>query len=142
MDVVMVVDSNGDVAKNVYDALRETTGYHVVITRRTGAAALSTLRDGSGADIAVIDDRLEDMTGMDFLASLRQLAPEMPVIISSGHPSVESYLKAVNAGVFDFIPRPVSSPLLRSILSAALEGTDSSQLNHGEQRPIGGAKMS
>lgn len=121
MGVVMVVDSRGDVARSVSDALAGKSGFYAVVEHRTGGAAISAVREGAAADIAVIDDRLEDMEGVDFLASLKRIAPELPVVMSSGHPSVEGYLKALHAGVFEFVSRPVSSSVLWRILTAALE---------------------
>jgi DNA-binding NtrC family response regulator len=63
------------------------------------------------------------MDGIEFLASVRRIDPNLPVIMTSDHPSVETYLKALNAGVFDFVARPVSSPLLRRIMTVALKET-------------------
>ena len=127
MYIVLVVDGTGDLAKGVSDALAGTAGQYLVIERRTGRSAISAVQEGVGIDLVVVDDRLEDMDGMDLLVSIKRIAPDLPIVMSSGNPSVEAYLRAVSAGVFEFITRPVSSPILGSILSAALEGTASFQ---------------
>ncbi len=124
MGVVLVVDSRGDVAQSVVDAFAGRAGSHTFIERRSGLSALSALRDGIPVDVVVSDDTLEDMDGIEFVASVRRLDPDLPVILSSGTASVETYLKALNSGVFDFLTRPVSSPLLRRIMTVALREAD------------------
>lgn len=121
MGVVLVVDSEGSVAKGVADAFRGKGGFHAIIERRNGRSALSALLEDIAIDVIVSDDRLEDMDGIELLAAIRKMAPEMPVIMTSGHPSVDAYLKAVKAGVYDFIAQPVSPAVLRRIMIAAME---------------------
>ncbi len=132
MGVVLVVDSYGDVAQSVADAFSGRAGLHTVVERKTGSAALSALREGIPIDVVVSDDSLEDMDGVEFVASVRRIDPNLPIIMSSGHPSVETYLKAINNGVFDFLTRPVSSPLLRRIMTVALR--EANAVCHGSQR--------
>ncbi len=123
MGVVLVVDSQGDVARSVAEAFAGKSGPYAIIQRKSGGSALSSLKEGVPVDIVVSDDRLEDMDGIEFVASVRRIDPDLPVIMTSGHPSVEIYLKALNNGVFDFIARPVSSPLLRRIMTVAMRET-------------------
>lgn len=121
MGVVLVVDSEGTVAKGVADAFAGRGGFHAIIERRTVGSAISALLEGIAIDVVVSDDRLEDMDGIELLAVVRKIAPELPVIMTSGHPSVEAYLKAINAGVYDFVSLPVSPAVLARIMTAAME---------------------
>ncbi len=120
MSVVLVVDSEGAVTKNAFDAFA-VSGHYAVIERRTAGSALSALREGIEIDIAIIADRLEDMDGMELLGSIRKLAPELPVIMTSRNTSVESYLKAISGGAYELIEMPVRPALLRRIAIAAIE---------------------
>lgn len=132
MGVMLVVDSEGYVAKSVADAFAGKGGFPAAVERRTGRSAIAALREGISIDIAVIDDRLADMDGRELIVSLRKLVPELPVIMISGRHSVEAYLKAINAGAYEFVARPVSHPVLRRIINAALEDAALSRRHHPE----------
>jgi len=121
MGVLLVVDSEGKLAESVAGAFAGKGGFHTIIERRSGRGALSALQEGIGFDLAVIDDRLADMDGMELLIALRALAPGLPVIMTSEQPSVETYLKVVSHGAFEYVARPVSSSDLRRIMTAAIE---------------------
>ena len=121
MGVVMIVDSAGDVAREVVDAISAQGRTHTTIERKSGRSAVSALQEGIPVDVIVADDRLADMDGIELLASVRKIDPNVPLIMSSRNLSVEAYLKAVHAGVYDFIVRPISPPLLRRIMATAMK---------------------
>ncbi len=138
MGVLLVVDSEGKLAESVTEAFAGKSGFHAIIERGSGRAAISALQEGFGFDLAMVDDRLADMDGVELLASLRKLAPGLPVIMTSGQPTVEGYLKALNHGAFEFVARPVSASYLRRIMTAAIEDTALSRLQPAE-RPTEGS---
>ncbi len=120
MSVVLVVDSEGTVAKSATEAFRSEDRY-AVVQRHTAGSAIALLLEGLRIDVAVIADTLEDMAGLDLLGSIRRLAPELPVIMTSRHASVESYLKVIHSGAYEFVEMPVRPVVLRRIADAAVE---------------------
>ena len=60
----------------------------------------------SGADIVVTDLRMPEMNGFDLLTKLRVVDPEVPVLVMTGHSSVENAVEAMKRGAADFIKKP------------------------------------
>ena len=85
----------------------------------SGAAALAGIRaDRSGC--LVLDLRLPDLDGFALLAALRARGVVLPVIILTGYADVETAVRALRAGVFDFIEKPVGAQMLLERLQAAV----------------------
>lgn len=121
MGVVLVVDSQGEVMRGVTDALSGRSGCHAIIERMDGRSAISALREGIPVDAVVSDERLADMEGLEFIAAVRRIDPELPVIMVGSVLSAETYLKAMHAGVFDLLARPVDKVFLRRVITTAME---------------------
>ena len=67
----------------------------------------------------VLDLRLPDMTGIDLLATLRQLGTTQTILFISGYAEVEHAVRAMKMGVHDFLEKPFSNQvILDAILSA------------------------
>lgn len=60
----------------------------------------------TGADIVVTDLRMPEMNGFDLLTKLRSIDPEVPVLVMTGHSSVENAVEAMKRGAADFIKKP------------------------------------
>ncbi|MBT7067390.1 MAG: response regulator [Verrucomicrobia bacterium] len=58
-------------------------------------------------DAAVADIRLEGMTGVEFLAKVRERDPEFPVILLTGYDSLDSAVQAIRLGAQDYILKPL-----------------------------------
>ncbi len=65
------------------------------------------------------------MDGLEFLIMLKQLLPTVPVIMLTGYGAVESYLKSLSLGVFEYVNKPVRAKELGKIIRAALESAES-----------------
>ena len=57
-------------------------------------------------DLIILDLIMKDLDGLELLAKLREKKPDVPVIIITGYPSVESKKKSMNFGVLDYILKP------------------------------------
>ncbi|WP_038055914.1 sigma-54-dependent transcriptional regulator [Thermodesulfobacterium hydrogeniphilum] len=58
--------------------------------------------------IILLDLWLKDRDGLEVLQEIKNLYPEIPVIIISGHGTIETAVKAIKMGAFDFIEKPLS----------------------------------
>jgi two-component system, response regulator YesN len=98
-----------------------------VMRARTGAEALTLLR-GHPVDLVVLDHRLPDGTGLDFLAEIRAIRPRLPVIMTTGYGSEWLCASAFKLGASDYLPKPMSEfDLLSSVgrvLSTAEDARD------------------
>lgn len=86
-------------------------------------------------DIVLLDFHLPGMDGMAALAALRGALPGVPVIMITGHGTVELAVEAMKAGAYDFLTKPVSLAKLRLLLERALgEGRREQALSYYQNR--------
>ena len=122
MKTILLVDDDQDVLSYLEDTLA-TLGYHV-IPKPDAASALTAIRDGAKIDLVVTDYRMPGMDGHEFFTALKQALPSVPVIILTGHGSVETYLKSLSLGLSDYVSKPVEPKELDRIVKAALRRSE------------------
>jgi DNA-binding NtrC family response regulator len=135
MSTVLVVDDK-EMMRDSVAATLQRAGFSVV-TADGAEAALASI--ASRRPEAVITDlRMPGVTGMDLLEQIRQIDDELPVVVMTAFAAVESAVKAIKLGAFDYITKPFEgdelviavkraiahSALLRenAILKAAADG--------------------
>lgn len=84
---------------------------HEVRTCNTGAAALEILGD-EPIDLMVADLQMPGMGGLELTEAVHREWPNLPVIILTGHASVENAVDAMRMGVSDYVCKPVDPPEL------------------------------
>ncbi len=94
-------------------------GFEVVLCERADEA-LDRLRE-SGADIVLSDIRMPGMDGLELLETLRPSHPDLPVVLMTGFGSVDTAVRAMKAGAFDYIIKPIEKDELIVVLERALE---------------------
>jgi DNA-binding NtrC family response regulator len=93
-------------------------GYTALVAS-SAARALEKL-DEETVDAILSDVVMPEMDGIEFLARVRERAPEVPVILMSGQASVETAVKATRLGALDFVEKPVGLDRLLLTLRNAL----------------------
>ena len=117
---ILLVEDEPNVAKGLELVLSDE-GYGVEIAP-TGRSALEKFQ-GNGFDLVVSDLRLPDIDGLEVIKDIRQLRPEVKVIIITGYPSVSSAVDAVRMGVMDYLRKPFSDEdLVNAVRKAFPEG--------------------
>ncbi len=103
------------------ESLRETlsrAGYDVEAA--TGGAE-GVERFESGDFAAVITDlRMPDLSGMSVLARIRETGPETPVIVITGHGTIETAVEAIKKGAFDYITKPFKPEAIERLVEKAV----------------------
>ena len=79
------------------------------------------LLTGEPFDIVISDLFLPDMNGIDILTQVKRDSPRTEVILITGHGSVETAVKAIKAGAFHYITKPLNIEELRIIIDKAVE---------------------
>ena len=74
-------------------------------------------------DVVIADYLLEDGNALDLLAKLRAAAPEIPVIILTGHGSIDLAVRAIKEGAEQFLTKPVELPALLIMMQRLIENT-------------------
>lgn len=101
---LLIVDDEPFVQESLADILVKR-GY-VVHSAGTAGEAL-TLVDETAVDVALIDVNLPDMDGFALFRQLKAERPRIACILITGHPSLESAITAVDAGVDGYLLKPI-----------------------------------
>lgn len=120
MATILCVDDEPAAVLILEDALQRsghrTVGVHNV------QAALNVLARG-GVDLIVSDYRMPGATGLEFLEALEREGLDVPLVMVTGHASIEHAVAAIKAGAVDYITKPVKAQQLELAVDQALEFT-------------------
>ncbi len=100
---ILVVDDDADMREWVKDDL-EHEGF-VVETAPGGRAGVERVKAG-GIDIVVTDVKMPDLDGLDLLREVREVDPTPFVIVVTGFGSIDTAIRAVKLGAYDYITKP------------------------------------
>ena len=115
---ILVVDDEARICEAVKRAL-ERTGYQVE-TRHSALEALEMLRKGA-LDMVICDIKMPEMDGMSLLERIKEHDPNIPVLMITGHASIESAVEAVRKGAQEYVPKPFSPAQIRFLVERAFE---------------------
>lgn len=82
-------------------------------TASSGEEAIRILRE-KHYDVAILDLKLEGMDGVEILKIFKLLAPEMPVVMLTGHGSEKAVVTSMKLGAADYLSKPIDFDLLVS----------------------------
>ena len=115
---VFVVDDNGGVRKSLR-ALLESAGL-AVETYASGEEFLAAYNPESSGCL-VLDVRLRQGSGLDLQDELRRREAILPIIVLTGHGDVQTSVRALQAGAFDFLQKPAPPTVLLERIGAAID---------------------
>jgi len=118
MKTILVVDDE----KSVRDSLRMILTYarYEVEIAEDGAKALAIL-ESHPIDMVLLDIKMPGMDGIEVLESMMKKNPELPVVMISGHGTIETAVEATKKGAFDFLSKPLDRDRLLVTVRNALE---------------------
>jgi DNA-binding NtrC family response regulator len=119
MRTILVVDDE----KSVRDSIRMILEYEKfsVIFAETGAKGVAAFQENT-VDAVFLDIKMPPgKDGIEVLKELKQLNPEIPVIMISGHGTFETAVEATKLGAFDYLSKPLDRDKLLITLRNALE---------------------
>lgn len=91
----------------------------------SGAEGIRILRRGD-FDAAVVDLKMEDMDGIEVLKIFKKMAPEMAVIILTGHGSEQAAREGLSQGAYDYLTKPCELSELLAKIEQACDWTERS----------------
>jgi FixJ family two-component response regulator len=110
---IMVIDDDADTRVFLFELLR-SDGYKVV-TYENPYEALTFVHQVKPAMI-ILDVRMPQVNGVEFLPTLRTAAPTTPVLILTAYGTLEIFLEARDKGATEMMSKPVrSQPFLRKV---------------------------
>ncbi len=119
--LILVVDDEVSIRKTLIEIL-SFEGYktHEASDGEQGIKIFSEHK----FDAVLCDIKMPKMDGMEFLNKALEMAPDVPVIMISGHGTIETAVEAVKKGAYDFISKPPDlNRLLITIKNALDKGT-------------------
>jgi two-component system, NtrC family, nitrogen regulation response regulator NtrX len=119
---ILVIDDNSDIRTLICSILKEE-GYRVRSAVNYDQAVLEI--NNKIPDLAIIDIKLdkEDKDGIDLLKLIIKNNKDTPVIMISGHATVQIAIKAIKLGAYEFIEKPFSSGKILNYIKRALESS-------------------
>lgn len=115
---ILIVDDEKSIRKTLREIL-EYEGYKIT-EAADGAEALAKLKEEE-FDAMLLDVKMPKMDGMEVLMKLNEQQKDTPVIMVSGHGTMETAVEAVKKGAFDFIQKPMDMNRLLITLRNALD---------------------
>jgi two-component system response regulator HydG len=115
---ILVVDDDEDTAALLREVL-ERRGYRAVALS-SGAQVLAYLRTEI-ADVVVTDVVMPGMSGIELCRELSVRHPDLLAIVLTGAADLQNAVRAIRAGAYDFITKPVKADLLEIAIQRALE---------------------
>lgn len=115
---ILVIDDEPVMRDSCFQVLSRK-GCDVTLTEN-GRRGLNQLSKRT-FDIVILDLKMPDINGLEILETVKENHPETIVIIITGYPSVETAVKAMKLGAYDFIPKPFTPNMLRMVVARALE---------------------
>jgi len=136
---ILVVDDEQPVRTALFESL--TRLGHAVDLAENGAEALQKFKS-QPFDLVITDVRPPRLDGMEVLRQVKKSAPQTPVVIITGHGTVDDAVEAMREGAFDYIVKPFPLELIEETVRRALNGsvqtrfTGRDEWSGTEQRPI------
>ncbi len=114
--IVVIDDENA--IRNSLKGVLEDEGF-TVFTAENGQEGIRMVRENI-PDCVLLDIWMPGMDGIEVLERLKEELPQIPVIIMSGHGTIETAVRATKIGAFDFIEKPISLEKLILLLNNAI----------------------
>lgn len=120
---ILVVDDERIVRVTISDDLRDA-GYNVR-EFSSATSALQHLRDvDSAVDIIITDLKMPEMDGLEFLAKIKQINPDIYVLLMTAHGSIQTAVEAMKLGAYDYLSKPFNIDELLLIINRISEHKD------------------
>jgi DNA-binding NtrC family response regulator len=121
---VLVVDDEPQMLIAIHETLRRS-GY-AVTTAGSAMEALCRLRE-KYFNLVITDYRMPEVTGIDLLKKLKNLAPQTPVVMLTAYGTIQNAVDAMRLGAFDYLLKPFSSESLEGVVRRALVAARSAE---------------
>ena len=115
---VLVIDDD-DPGREVMELLLRRAGF-AAQSVSNGADGVAVVQEGA-TDLVLVDLFLPDKSGIEILKEIRQVAPEIEVVVITGHASAQTAVAAMKEGAFDYITKPVNFDELKIVIAKIRE---------------------
>ena len=128
MEKILVVDDDVSILKVLQ--MRLESEHYAVVAASEIREAKERIAEGS-FDIALLDLKLDGGTGIELMKSLREVDPDLPVIILTAHGTIESAVGAMKEGAYSYLTKPFD---YRELLIQIRNGIEKAKLSREVKR--------
>jgi DNA-binding NtrC family response regulator len=115
---ILIIDDEQVALNNLQHILNKEG--HRVTTANSGPEGMRLLQSGA-YDLVLTDLRMPEVVGMDILRYSRAHHPQTPVIMITGHATIDTAVAAMRAGAFHYLTKPFRLDEVRQLVAEALE---------------------
>ena len=130
---ILVIDDEKNIRTGLQAAL-EMDGYEVLLAA-DGAEGLEIALH-SDVDLVITDLRMPGVSGEEVLRRVTTETPGIPVLVLTGHGTVENAVEAMRAGAYDFLTKPLNLDRLSLLVKRALQSRELALQNRELEREI------
>jgi len=116
-ETILVVDDEAKIRSTLRGVLTDE-GF-TVVEAENGRTALELLGVTS-PHLAIVDIWMPEMDGIELVRRMRATAPTLPIIVISGHGTIETAVRVIRLGAFDFLEKPFELDALLKMVGRAL----------------------
>ncbi len=132
-ETILIVDDEESVRKSLADVMRDE-GYEVV-TASSGKEGIDMLNEAQPS-LALLDIAMPEMDGIEALRKMREVRPDLPVVMVTGHGTIETAVKTTKMGAYDFIVKPPELQHLTLVVKHGIEESRLREENESLRRSI------
>jgi len=118
MPNILIVDDDLGI-RDSFTTILEKEGYSIA-GAGTGLDAIRSVEKDS-VDIVLLDLKLPDLDGMEVLRKIKKINPNIPIIIISGYGNMDTVIKAIKEGAYDFLPKPLEPECVKIDIARAMQ---------------------
>ena len=124
MSKILIIDDERGIRNTLKDIF-EYEGHEVILSENgmEGLVAIKTEKP----NVVFCDIKMPKMDGIEVLERIKEFSPDTPVIMISGHGTIDTAVEAIRKGAFDFIEKPLD---LNHLLITVKNATDKHELIH------------
>src|SRR5205823_14502343 len=122
-ETILVVDDEENIRHTLRGVLADE-GFEV-LEAPDGRRALELLQHAAPR-LAIVDVWMPEMDGIELVERMRNQAPGVPIIVISGHGTIETAVRVIRLGAFDFLEKPFPLDALLGVVGRAL-GTNAAE---------------
>ena len=117
-DSIIYVIDDDDAVRQSLEFLLKTAG--ITVRGFESAKAFLEVMPDIRSGCVITDVRMPDITGIELLQRVKQINPDLPVIVITGHGDVSLAVEAMKIGAVDFLEKPFDDDLLLAAVHSAL----------------------
>src|SRR5512144_1526348 len=132
-ETILIVDDEESVRKSLADVMRDE-GYEVV-TAGSAREGLDLVNEVQPA-LVLLDIAMPELDGIETLRRIREMRPDLPVVMVTGHGTIETAVRTTKMGAYDFMVKPPELAHLILVVKHGLEEYRLREENESLKRSI------